>query len=261
MAEEKKNETGYQSQYQDQLKGIMQRISQRQPFNYDLNGDALYKQYADQYQKQGRMAMMDTMGQAQAMTGGYGNSYAQNVGQQAYNGYLQQMNNFIPELYQMALNKYQLEGDDLLNQYSMLSAQDNADYAKHRDTVADQQWQAEFDEDVRRFNFANKLGEFAPVAEGSSGGGYYSNGGGTSGSGSGSGGGVTEISNAGRLAQEILNPLQEAGITTTGSTATGNALKTKQATNLNLQREIASAEATGFISPYEADRLIRIYTK
>lgn len=165
MAEEKKKEeTGYQSQYQDQLRGIMQRISQRQPFNYDLNGDALYKQYADQYQKQGRMAMMDTMGQAQAMTGGYGNSYAQNVGQQAYNGYLQQMNNFIPELYQMALGKYQLEGDNLLNQYSMLSAQDATEYGRHRDQVADRQWQAEFDESLRRFNFANQLGEFAPVA-------------------------------------------------------------------------------------------------
>ena len=39
-----------------------------------------------------------------------------------------------------------------------------------RDQVADQQWQAEFDEAIRQFNYANGLGEFAS-AGGSGGGG------------------------------------------------------------------------------------------
>ena len=57
----------------------------------------------------------------------------------------------------------------------MLGAMDDRDYGRHRDAVEDQyradrdkaadaQWQAEFDEAVRQFNFANKLGEFAPTA-------------------------------------------------------------------------------------------------
>ena len=56
---------------------------------------------------------MDTMGQAQAMTGGYGNSYAQTVGQQTYQGYLQGLNDQVPALYQLALDKYNSEGNQL----------------------------------------------------------------------------------------------------------------------------------------------------
>ena len=219
----------YTSPWQTQLNDAINKIMNREKFSYDMNADALYQQYKDQYVTQGQMAMMDTMGQAAAMTGGYGNSYAQSVGQQAYHGYLQQLNDKIPELYQLALNKYQMEGDDLYNQYSMLSAQDQQDYGKYRDTVsdwqvemdrlqnqynterdydygkwadnrdfdysqfidnrnyeyqqgrdkvADEQWQAEFDEAVRQFNFANKLGEFAPATPVYTGGGGGSSGGG-----------------------------------------------------------------------------------
>ena len=127
----------YTSQWQSQLNDVMGKILNREKFNYDLNGDALYQQYKDQYTNQGKMAMMDTMGQASAMTGGDGDSYAQNVGQQAYHGYLQQLNDKIPELYNLALSKYQMEGDDLARQYSMLGTQENQDYSRYRDTVSD----------------------------------------------------------------------------------------------------------------------------
>lgn len=112
---------GYQSGYQKQLDDTMDKILNREDFAYDLNGDALWKQYQDQYTRKGKMAMMDTMGQAAALTGGYGSSYGQAVGQQAYQGYLQEMNQFIPELYQMALQRYQMEGDRLNQQYDMLA--------------------------------------------------------------------------------------------------------------------------------------------
>lgn len=193
----------YQSQYQTGLDDTMNKILNREKFNYDINGDALYQQYKNQYTQQGKMAMMDTMGQAAAMTGGYGNSYAQTVGQQTYQGYLQELNNLIPELYQLALSKYQMEGEDLLNQYGLLSDRENQEYSRYRDSVddyyadydraydqyvderdydynkyaderdfeygqysddrayayqeerdkvADEQWQAEYDEDKRRYD-------------------------------------------------------------------------------------------------------------
>lgn len=105
----------------------------RGPFSYDLNGDALYQQYKNQYMTQGNQAMMDTMGQAAAMTGGYGNSYAQTVGQQTYQGYLQQLNDKIPELYQLALNKYQMEGQDLANKYGLLKGERDSAYGEWQD--------------------------------------------------------------------------------------------------------------------------------
>lgn len=171
----------YQSAWQDQLDEIMGKILGREEFKYDLNGDALYQQYKDQYTRNGQMAMMDTMGQAAALTGGYGNSYAQTVGQQTYNGYLQQLNDRIPELYQLALDKYRMEGDALMDQYALIGARDDQDYGRYRDGLsdyyqqmglitdvyrdernfgygvdrdqeADRQWQAEFDEAKRRYD-------------------------------------------------------------------------------------------------------------
>ena len=128
---EKKHEVQpYQSQWQSQLDDTMGKILNREKFNYDLNGDALYQQYKDRYVNQGRMAMMDTMGQAQAMTGGYGNSYAQSVGQQTYQNYLQGLNDKIPELYNLALSKYQMDGDQLKDQYSILGNQEAQDYSR-----------------------------------------------------------------------------------------------------------------------------------
>lgn len=125
----------YQSQWQEQINAYMDKIMNRDPFSYDVNGDALYQQYRDNYIQQGQMAMMDTMGQAAAMTGGYGNSYAQSVGQQMYNQQLNQLNDIVPELYQMAYDRYNQEGQDLYNQYGMLMDRENMDYGRYQDTL------------------------------------------------------------------------------------------------------------------------------
>lgn len=127
----------YASQWQGQINDILARISGREDFSYDVDSDALYQQYKDQYIQQGQMAMQDTMGQAAAMTGGYGNSYAASVGNQAYQGYLQQLNDKVPELAQMAYNRYQQEGQDMLNLYSLYSDQENLDYGRYRDSMND----------------------------------------------------------------------------------------------------------------------------
>lgn len=122
---------------QQGMNDIWNQIQNREKFSYDVNGDALYQQYKDQYVTGGKMAMMDTMGQAAAMTGGYGNSYAQSVGQQAYQGYIQQLTDKIPELYSLAMSKYQMEGDELLTKYGLHTDQYGREYGQHRDTVAD----------------------------------------------------------------------------------------------------------------------------
>ena len=55
---------------------------QQGEFKYNVNADPLYQQYKDQYIQGGKLAMMDTMGKAAALTGGYGSTYGQQVGQQ-----------------------------------------------------------------------------------------------------------------------------------------------------------------------------------
>ena len=109
---------------------LLNKYLNRDPFSYDLNGDALYQQYKDKYIQQGKMAMQDTIGQASAMTGGYGNSYAQSVGQQAYQNSLDNLNDIVPELYQMAYDRYNQQGQDMLNQLSVLDADYNRSYGE-----------------------------------------------------------------------------------------------------------------------------------
>lgn len=101
---------------------------QNRKFSYDLNADALYQQYKDNYITQGKQASIDVMGQAAAMTGGYGNSYAATVGNQTYQGYLTQLNNIAPELYKLALDKYNSEGADLTNQVGVLQSDKQMEY-------------------------------------------------------------------------------------------------------------------------------------
>lgn len=115
----------------DQATEIYDKIMNRGEFSYDVNKDKLYQQYRDLYAQMGRGAMEDTMGQAAALTGGYGSTYSQNAGQQAYNAYLQKLNEVVPELYNAAYNRYNQEGQNLMNLYTM--ARNNADSAYERD--------------------------------------------------------------------------------------------------------------------------------
>ena len=131
---------GYSNSYKDQLDELYNKILNKEKFSYDLNTDMLYNQYKDQYVQQGKMAMMDTMGQAAALTGGYGNSYASTAGNQAYQGYLQQLNDIVPELYQNALNQYNEEYQNLYNQYSLVDSMADDEYSKYIDSL-NQYWQ------------------------------------------------------------------------------------------------------------------------
>lgn len=175
----------YSSAWQQQLDAAMEKILNREPFSYDLNGDALYRRYRDQAVRDGRLAMLDTMGQAAAMTGGYASSYAQTAGQQGYQQQLQSLGDRIPELYAAARDSYDRQAQRELESYQTLLNRENQDYSRYRDDlsdwqkeaqrlwsrydqersfdydafrnlIADQQWQEEFLEAQRQFDVEMK---------------------------------------------------------------------------------------------------------
>lgn len=181
----------YTSAHTAAVQQALEQILSRQGFSYDPAGDALYNRYKDHYEKQGRRAMEDTLGQAAALTGGYGNSYAQTAAQQVYTQQLDNLQEKIPELYALALETYRAEGDALQSRYDLLRSQEQQDYSryrdraadyaaeqkrlteaykdaysryadqrdfnyrKQRDKVTDRQWQEKFDESVRQFAVKN----------------------------------------------------------------------------------------------------------
>lgn len=144
----------YNRTWLDSLGDTINQIMNKEKFSYDLNGDALYQQYKDQYTTQGKLAMMDTMGQAAAMTGGYGNSYAQSAGQQAYQGYLQGLNDKIPELYQLALNQYNQEVQDLYDRAGLLYKMDEQEYGRNQD-----EWDRYYKDSSKLFEEAKYMDE------------------------------------------------------------------------------------------------------
>lgn len=133
----------FQSGYMQQLNNVMNTILGRQDFSYDMASDPMYQQYRSQYIQAGKQGMQDTMGQAAALTGGYGNSYAQTAGQQSYDAYLQQLGDRLPELYGMALDAYNAEGDRLATNYGLLSDAYNREYGEYQDMY--NRWAAERD--------------------------------------------------------------------------------------------------------------------
>ena len=137
VQEQKNRKPGeYVSSYEAPLKELMDRILNREDFHYSLNGDALYRRYRNQAVQNGKLAMADAAGQAAALTGGYGNSYAQSVGQQAYNRQLESLNDRIPELYNLAMNQYRLKTQGLQQKYDLLSGAQEQEYGRYQDALA-----------------------------------------------------------------------------------------------------------------------------
>lgn len=146
----------YQSQYGGQIDSLIQQLQGQQPFEYDVNTDPLYLQLRDQWMRDGRLAMEDTMGQAAQLTGGYGNSYAQTAGQQVYNAHLQGLNEMVPQLKEAARADYDAENAYLMQQLGLLMDQDSQDYSRWMDELQRQQYAEQLEYDRGRDALADQ---------------------------------------------------------------------------------------------------------
>ena len=112
----------------------------RQDFTYDPLKDANYQALAKVYNKQGNQAAQNTLGDAAALNGGYGSSYAVTASQQARNDYNQMLASQIPALQEAAYNRYLNDYNMNVTALSALRDADDSAYGRYRDTVADNQW-------------------------------------------------------------------------------------------------------------------------
>lgn len=236
-----------------QASSYLQQLNSRPRFEYDAGSDPLYQQYKDMYMRQGNQAMGDTVGKVAAMTGGYGNSYAQTAGQQIYQQYMDKLNDRLPELYNAAYSRYAQEGTDLQNAYDRAANQENLEYNRllAADQTAYQRQQDQLNrsdsERDRAYSIAAAMlsGGVMPSSEMLAAAGLssadaqklmqaaMSSVGGNGGGGSGSGGGSYRGSSGGgkQLSQSALN----------------NLLKAYDSGNLDeLERLMESYESTGY---------------
>lgn len=136
-----------------ELERLYAAITGRPAFSYDPASDPVYNSYAQSYQRRGRLVMRNTMGQAAALTGGYGSSYAQSVGQQQYDSYLQSLGEALPELYGMAWQRYNAEGDALKTAWELASERSEVKRESEREAAEREAAAQKSAETARRGNY------------------------------------------------------------------------------------------------------------
>ncbi len=92
-------------------------------FSYDVNNDNIYKQYAEQFARQGKSAGEQALADSAAATGGMASSYANAANSQMQQAYAKKTADMVPVLEQQAYDKY-------FNERNF----DYQSYLKNRDT-------------------------------------------------------------------------------------------------------------------------------
>lgn len=121
----------YEDSYAGQIKSLTDQIMNRGAFSYDVNKDPLYAQYADQYTRLGQRAMDDTLAKVSARTGGLASSYATTAGNQAYQNYMQELSNKVPELYKLAYDMYADQYNRDVNNLNLLRGLSSDEYNRY----------------------------------------------------------------------------------------------------------------------------------
>lgn len=137
------NYSDYTSTYQPQMDQIVSDLLNRGSFSYDLESDPKWEIYKEWYQRNGEKAMKDTLGQMAARTGGLASSYAGSAAQQQYNSYMQDLNMIIPQLEQIAYERWLGESGEMRNNLSALMGLDQSQYRN---------WQGNLDKRYQNLN-------------------------------------------------------------------------------------------------------------
>ena len=127
----------YQSSYQDRIDALLGQLLARENFAYSYTQDPLYRQYEQLYTQNAHNASADAAAQAAALTGGYGSSYATSAAQQAYQQQIGALSNAIPTLYNLALDTYESNGNELVDRLDQLNGQEQNAQSLYKQQLAD----------------------------------------------------------------------------------------------------------------------------
>ena len=152
----------YTSKYDPQIEAKLNEILTREDFSYDVENDPLYSQYRTMYNREGDRAMREALAEAAAGAGGM-NTYAIAAAQQARNYYASQLNDRIPELYQLAYEMYLQDKESKIQDLGLLTEMDDKQYNRYRDTMAD--WRADKDFAYGSFKDAVSQGNWEKTFE------------------------------------------------------------------------------------------------
>ncbi|MBR2415009.1 MAG: hypothetical protein IKB13_10960 [Clostridia bacterium] len=153
---------------------LLEELLHTQPFEFDLNADALYRQYRDSYSLRGEESAADAFGKAVSLTGGYANSYAQSVAAQTYDDYMLKLQDKGLQIYENAYDRYKQENDRKADIYKMISSREEEEYARLQDAEKEaykreqESQKADYEKQQDALSFAYKmaqLGDFSYLQE------------------------------------------------------------------------------------------------
>lgn len=124
------NRPQYNDKYADKIDDMLNRVLSSEKFSYNAESDPLYQQYRDQYRREGDRSMRDTLASMASGAGGL-NSYAVSAAQQANNYYNSKLADKIPELYNLAYEKYMNERNTERQNLNQLINMENSDFNKY----------------------------------------------------------------------------------------------------------------------------------
>lgn len=101
-------------------------------FSYNPESDPLYQAYKKMYNREGDRALKSTLSSVSAAQGGI-SSYASQAAQQASNYYAQQLTDKIPELEQLAYQKYRDDYNNDFNLVNLYKTLDDTGYNRYAD--------------------------------------------------------------------------------------------------------------------------------
>ena len=147
----------YDNRYDETIQKMLDDLINREAFSYDPETDPLYSQYRKQYTREGQRATQDALGAAAAATGGIPSSYAATAATQAGDYYSAQMTDKIPELYQLAYNKYLNDYNMQLSDLGAVQGAEQNDYDKFLNELT--QWNTD-----RNFDYNAWMDEYNRIA-------------------------------------------------------------------------------------------------
>lgn len=157
-------EPTWSSRYDDTKQDLLAKILNNPEFSYDPATDQLYSAYRKQYNREGQRAQAEALAQAAAASGGQVSSYAATAAAQAGNYYGAQLTDKIPELYQLAYNKYLNDYNMKLTNLDAVQGQENSDYTKFLNQLQQYNTNREFDYNAWR-DYYNMLGNNVQVGQ------------------------------------------------------------------------------------------------
>lgn len=138
----------YSEQYQPYYDKLLNAITNRKEFSYDVASDPVFASYKEQYNREGDRTMRDALGSYSGLTGGYANSAALTAAAQQRQYWGDKLMDRIPELEQQAHNRYVSDFD--MNRSALSSVmgldnqQFNREYGANSDMINDVIYNNEF---------------------------------------------------------------------------------------------------------------------